>query len=646
MNTADTSTVRSSPDPSGDGGAAPGDAGPSRRPRPPVDWLWIAIATVVGWPVTSHVPFRNLDRSWQYAMSAIHGIDAGFGDPVVFNYGPLGFVASPMVGTGAPFFVASALLLVLVAGTSSLLYAALRLRAVTPMVAGPATAVVMLVAPTDQPVELCVLAGIVYVVVRTASATAAPFTSVEWWTMGAVVVALTMIKVSVGPALAVALVLTAAAAGRRAFAHAVGAAVVSTCAIWLVTGQSLGDLLDWLGGVAQVSIGHVSAMSKSDPDRNWQYATMTVVVVGAIIIAAPAVRGVLRDRQRDERLAVVAAVVISAFLAWFLFRQGFTRHASRSRMTFLSAIWMMAVLVPWRRLVPSARVAGGCIVTVALASFFVADGRSVVTMLDPTEPVAEFARSAAYAVDGPRRDTVERSARDAARADYAIPQQMLDRVGSASVHVDGTEIVATWAFDLSWAPMPSLQRYLGYTTDLDGRNAAWLESDDAPDFVLREFGGTIDGRLPTAESPAFQVALFCRYEPVDASPGWQLLERTRDRCGEPVEVVSQRVAAGEIVTVPEVDPDAALLVAYAPDRSLADVAASTIFKPLGHPTLTIDGQPWRVLPGTSATPALIGVPDGSPWSWQVGIEPTRPDQLSVDRPGHLRLLVLTLDRTP
>ena len=612
--------------------------------RPLVAWAWIALATVLGWPITSHVPFRNLDRSWQYAMSAIHDIEPGFGDPVVFNYGPLGFVANPMVGTGWQYIAGIVGLGVLVAGTASLLYATLRLRNVRVHAAGAATALFMLVSPNDQIVETCTIALIVYVVVRLAAGASQRAADSEWLALAVVVVALTMIKVSVGPALAVAMLVAGATAGRRALVTVVGGAAGAALIIWVGSGQSLSALDDWLGGVAQISVGHVNAMSKGDPDRNWQYVALAAISVGALLVAAPAVVKTVQGRHREGRLATLAALAIALFLAWFLFRQGFTRLASRSRLTFLAALWMLVVLMPWRQLASRRRFTGLCLAAVAAACFVNADGRGVADIFDPTRPAAEFARSGSYTLVPGRRDAVERTARDEARADYAIPQEMLDRIGTSTVHVDGTEIVATWAYELDWEPMPTLQRYLGYTADLDERNAAWLRSTDAPRFVLREFGGTIDGRFPNAESPAFNVAMFCRYEPVDSSPGWQLLELGTNRCGGPGELMSRRVTADEVVTLPGVGDDTALLIAFEPDTDIVDAVATAVFKPLDRPTMTIDGQPWRVITATVATPALVGVPEWSAWSWQVGTPPSMPGELSFDRSGRVRVLSLPVAR--
>lgn len=594
---------------------------------------WVAVASVVGWPVSSHVPFRDLDRSWQLGLSLVHEHDIDFGGDVVFTYGPLGFAAFPMLGTGGWYLVAAVLLGAMTVCASTAAFATLRLRRVSTHVAGAITALAMLLAPTTQVIEIPILFAVGYLVVRLLTVDASPLPPWAWAAAGCLGAAAVLAKVSIGPIVAVALVALSAAAGRRAFGSMTVGGVVAFTVLWIATGQALGDLWSWLRGVASVSSGHVAAMSTSDPDKNWEFAALAVLVVGAIAVGRHAARAAAGERSP---LPVVAGVVVTVVVGWFMFRQGFNRHATRSRLTFFALAWLIGVLMPWRHLLDTRRavavgVAAASVGTLLVvnANAFVAAGDSRFEQLNALRPTTELARTASYVAIPSRRDDRTELAIDAARSAYAIPGDMLDRIGSDTVHVDGTEIAATWAYDLNWTPIPTMQRYLGYTPFLDERNADFLRSDEAPRFILRAAGGTIDDRYPTSESPAYALAMFCRYRSVSATESWQLLERSTDRCGEAQVVETIEVDADQAFEYPEVETGEVLLMSIELDERLVDRIAELVLKPLRTPHLTTDELTWRLLPETAATPAIVEVPADSGWSWQLGVLP-RPDVVSVD----------------
>jgi hypothetical protein len=62
-------------------------------------------------------------------------------------------------------------------------------------------------------------------------------------------------------------------------------------------------------------------------------------------------------------------------------------------------------------------------------------------------------------------------------------------------------------------------------------NSQWLESPNAPKFVLQTQPKTIDSRITQWNSPKFQFDLLCKYKEILADQYWVLLEkRPQQRC--------------------------------------------------------------------------------------------------------------------
>ena len=309
--------------------------------------MWLALATVLGWSVFVHAPFANLDRSWAHGLSLVHLDGYRFGADVVFNYGPLGFVARPVVGTGALYPLAVLGTLVLTATAAWLVLATLDLLHDRGHVNGVLTLLIMLVAPLENLlIEMVVVFGAVWAVLyrRRRGALSVPVV----FALGVGTILLGLIKVSVLlPAVAV-LAVVAASSGRRPVGAAAAGGIVGFTVGWIGTGQSVSDVVAWLEGSAQVALGHVSAMNLDDPSRRWEYVAVGLLCVSGVFLV---VDGGTRDRvTRREYIGVILTALAGCVIGWFVVRQGFTRHGARTRLVFFTMAWMLIGWAPWPRL--------------------------------------------------------------------------------------------------------------------------------------------------------------------------------------------------------------------------------------------------------------------------------------------------------
>jgi hypothetical protein len=65
----------------------------------------VCCIALLGWPSSGHRPAVGLDPSWKLGATFTHVQGLTYGDDIVFNYGPLGFVSAPMVGGGRWFLL-------------------------------------------------------------------------------------------------------------------------------------------------------------------------------------------------------------------------------------------------------------------------------------------------------------------------------------------------------------------------------------------------------------------------------------------------------------------------------------------------------------------------------------------------------------
>lgn len=601
--------------------------------------FWIVAATMLGWSLFDHVPYVDLDRSWAHGLHLVHLEGHRFGDDVVFNYGPLGFIARPVAGTGAVYALGVLGTLVLTVIAAVLVYATLVSMSVRHVVVGPATAAIMLVAPFENLlVETLLVLGAV-ALVRARAHTPTGLVRIAALA-GVSVVALALIKVSVGlPGLFVVVVTTWVSV--RATVASIVAMGTTLLVVWVGTGQSLRDLLQWLRGTAELASGHVSAMNVGDGSRWWEYVVVAVIVViGAVLVFDAKSRRSLKLKA-SQRASTVVAVAVAVIIGWFVFRQGFTLHGPRTRLAFFAAAWILVGLAPWRRLSEQRRIGLVALTAVAACCFVIAAG-SLVRLVNPLTPVGDAVESARLVLSSGYRDMRVEDARRQMRVDYGVPASIIDRIGETPVLIDPYEISAAWAYDLEWVPLPTIQRYLGYTEYLDQLNAQLLGSARAPQFVLRQRFAVIQQRYAPAESPSYVTDLFCNYRVVDTSDRWDLLERSANRCGKSITITTQRVNPGEVVEIPR-RPGAATLFSVDFDDSLRNRVASMILKPFSNPHIEINDQRFRMLPATSSSPALIYPGDAADWDEGTGLV-ADAQTLTVDTPADITFYAVPVEQ--
>lgn len=558
--------------------------------------LVLALVTWRVWPAGSVLPSLGLDPSWKIGLhlAATHGLV--FGRDVAFTYGPLGFLAQPLTVTELTGALSIGFALAVWLALAVAVLAAAR-RTFPPVVAF-ALAYLVLCLPIQIPDALALLAFLATICVLELDQPPPSLLLVPAAGLFAAVALL--VKLNDG---AVVLALFALAAWRlrprRLVAEAVlgGSFVLSTVALWLLSGNPLGALPHWLGVSSEVIRGYSQTMALEAAGARSQY-----VWAGALLVAAAA----LLWRHLRRRVALWAATAL--FAVAFL-KEGFVRHDGHV-VIFFSAFAVALLAFGWqgRRL----RALAAFLVVAAASAVVATPELGLGDVLRPASSASAALSDARLVVDPARmRDAIDGS-RAAVRAQAGVDPALVRLVRGHTTAVVPEEISVAWAYGLRWRPEPTLQDYAAYDVALDEANARAIERDGAERVLQTVRWPGVDGTQPLLEAPATTFARLCRYRALRTAGSWTVLERTANRCGTAVALGSRTARAGERIAVPAPPRADEAVVAHVELRTpLATRLAQTVFKPVHLPKIVLGSTTYRFVAANAEGPLLLRLPAGS-----------------------------------
>jgi hypothetical protein len=517
--------------------------------RAPV-WPFGLLVAVLTWPVSMAPAGPGLDASWNAGLAM--GFEQGlhFGTELVFTYGPLGFLQSQFL-----WFDGLSVAAFLFSGTVYACFCVAvvwGLRRVLPLVASVAVAYLLLAVLllADQPLLLAALAALALLererrprVVWAFVVLAASFAAVE-----------ALIKLSTGPVIVVllALALVGARARPRQLAAFFGIFAAELLALWLLSGQSLAAVPDFLANTAQIVSGYSTAMLRDAEVPGWK-VTMATIAAVAISLALVVASWFGDYRDLRARRFAMAAMAVTAFI---VFKQGVVRTDAGHLSLFFSTTCLLWIAIPWGRRRWPVLLAG---VAAIVALSIPVRPETLPVKIDPVARARFAGEQVRTLVSSSRRQELTAKGRDGLRDLYALEPRMLAALRGRTVAVEPWEAAAAWAYDLEWQPLPVFQNYSAYTSELDRLNAEAASGADGPERILREYPPLVwpefetpnlDNRLFGWDPPAQARAVLCNFAPIETDERWQVLGRVRDRCGAERSLGSAEGAAGEPVPVP------------------------------------------------------------------------------------------------
>jgi hypothetical protein len=564
-------------------------------------------AVVLAWPLRSH-PRHSIDLSWQIGLHQAAQDGLRFGADILYTYGPLGFLTKPTPFVGPTSTIAFVAVAAVYLSLIVTMLAAAR-RLVPLWVAVIATFVlarqIVYIPPYEalqfvlfalgvdllrqdriaNPQRVAVVAGVLAAVAI----------------MGKVNVG---VFVAAGAGLVILTIFPRPLRGLLAYAASLGAGVL---ALWLVTGQRLDDLAPYVRASLELISGYSEAMGKDKPGQRLAIAAF-VVISGLVVWAAYRTSA---GWPRGRRLALAGLTALLLFALW---KHGFVR--SHFSATFTALGLALLVLMPrptrwWLEL---------AIFAIAAAGFVGTTPVSPLQYLNAPRSAIAFAGQARDSLLPWRWEAaVDRSRRDLQKK-FAIPPGILEQVAGRTVHIDPYAAAVVTAYPtFTWRPLPVFQSYSAYTPYLDEVNAALLRSGERPELILRWYQTRTDARRTAIlsvdfrnywfESPAATLERLCRYRETAATGVWQVLADTGRACGDGTPIGTVTAERGEVVQVPDApSPDQFVLVRI---RGLDDGLPGRLRTMLWKSPewfVTLDGEEFRLVPGTADSGLVLAVP--------------------------------------
>ena len=548
-------------------------------------------------------PLVGLDPSWTAGLAMATKEGLHFGNEIVFTYGPLGFLPNPFVWYGdlavLAFLYSAALH---VAFCVALVLALRRSLPILPSVL-IAFLIVALLPALEQSILVAVLVCLGVLERERSQRTinlfvvgGASFAAVE-----------ALVKLSSGPI--VVLVFLVAVIGVRARWWQVlgflGLLAAEILLLWVLAGQSLSTIPDFLENTWQVVSGYSAAMiTQADVGaRKVVLATLAAAIVTVGLVAASA-----GARYRDRR-AHWAATVLMGIAGFAVFKEGVVRTDTGHLSLYFSTACVLWIAVPWGRARWHWMVAGSAVIA---AMGVPVRPPGLPTNLNAIANVRYATDQFRTLVSGSRRAELTNQGRFAMELTYDVDQQMLADLRGHTVAIEPLETGVAWAYQLDWDPLPIFQNYQAYTSKLDEANAGAVESPTGPDRILRENlfpespTGDTDNRYPGWDPPAQARAILCNFVPLHTSARWQVLGRTSNRCSSPQLIRSVDASPGTTVPVPEPGRDEVVFVRiYGAGVSGLERLSTFLLHARTRRVVVNGAQSYRLIPGTATDGLLL-----------------------------------------
>jgi hypothetical protein len=517
-------------------------------------WVGGLIVALLGWRVGMNPPGVGLDASWNAGLAM--GVHDGlhWGKDLVWTYGPLGFLQTQLV-----WFTDQTVLTFLYQGLLHVIFCVALVWALGRRLPLLLACVGAFVAVTVLPLlELSLLSAVIASFWLLEEPRSDRFLNAFVIAAATFAAPAALIKLSTGPLVPVVLLiaLIGARVGGRRIALFVGVLVVELLVLWLLAGQSLGDIPAFVRHSIQISSGYSAAMLRSTEVASWKVTAATLGAIG-VSLALVACAWLAPYRDRRGRWAGTLLVALAAFA---IYKEGVVRvDAGHLTVYFANAcvLWIAVGFAAGRRwFIPA----------VALLVFLASLPLRPAGTADNLNPFSNlhYAFDQARNLASPgRRAAAMEEGRRGLKATYALEPGALAAVRGHTVAVEPWEAGAAWAYHLDWLPQPVFQNYSAYTPALDRMNAATIESPDGPERLLRENAQVVDAEFPTPDidnrflgwdPPERARAVLCNFAPLYTSERWQVLGRVPDHCGPERALGTVEAAAGQSIPVPAPEP--------------------------------------------------------------------------------------------
>jgi hypothetical protein len=558
------------------------------------------IITLCTWQEFPLPPGLGLDPSWGAGLQMAVHEGLVFGRDVVFTYGPFGFLSVPTLwfdGLGSLAFAYS--VLVHFAACTLVLWAANRIFA------RPVAFFVAILASSflGPPLVLVALFGSVSVAAGWVGGRIErlfPFLIAVLAAFGF------LVKVNFGVEIvaigAVALLASPWPRSLSRLAAFAATFVASLLVLWLLAGQPLGALPDYVSLSNAVISGHSEAMPLTEPGPGSQVIFALVVIVGFVV----ATWMLNADQERRQRVMLTLMIALFGF---FSFKEGFVRQDDGHIGLFASAIVSAWFVLGWKRELRWPGIVSLAVVLAVAASFQPGS-------IDPIGKYEKAQEQITTMLDSGKRHQITEEGRHNILTGTGVEANIVSKLPGSTVHLAPYETTVAWALGVTWKPLPIFQDYLAYRSQLDRANADMARSSDGPDLILQRVDtGAIDGRYSGFNAPEANLAILCHYSPEVINGEWMLLRKGNDRCGAERPLGEAHGNFGEPIAVPQGPPNSVVVArVHGAEVGGLERIRSFLFraKPRFIELITKPGTGspgyYRLVPGTAQDGLIMSAP--------------------------------------
>ena len=551
-----------------------------------VAWILPVLGVfLLGWQALQLQPEVGLDNSWSAGLSMAIQMGIGFGNHLVFTYGPLGFLGTNQLWYADTGELALLYLIILRLALAAAVYLAAR-RSYG--VLGGFLIAVLVISTIGSDVAIALLIAAVWMLQHPLQARTSTLLIA---CAGALAAFELLIKVSVGGELAVmvgVLALSMAGSWRRHVLAAAAGFGLMLLLGWEGSGQSLGALPDFVHNSARIISGYSSAMVLDERALHWQYPVALIAFLLGLGGALYATSGA-PTRQR------VGAVGLWVVFAFFGFKEGFQRHDVGH-----AAIYFGGLLGGFLayRMRPGGRLIGLGLLGALLAFAFAAQNQTFSEVVDPFGNTEMAVTQIKQVLDASERNRTIAAGRADVIANMPLDAETLALVRGRTVAVAPYEAVLAWAYRLRWKPLPVFQSYSAYTSGLDQLDAATVASAGAPERILLTDAPGVDGRIGQFDEPLTERTILCRYRELHVG-SVDVLGRGPNRCGRAVVVAVVKAAWGQQLAVP-VPPKHTLVIVHIGGVTVGGAERlDAFFYKARERFVLVNGVSHRLVPGTA-----------------------------------------------
>lgn len=492
-------------------------------------------------PFIPILPASGLDPSYSLALNQALAQGYAFGRDIVFTYGPL---SSIYTANYHPF---TDKLMLAGSGYLSIIYSLAIVLIITPNNPGLIVSLIALLAGLNYSREALFLSAALCVGIASYKVASsmrnlhdrhhhAILVAVLFSAFGLLsVVKGSLIPITTGVTI-IACIFFIAQGFRLCAISCVVSHITSLCIFWLVSGQSLRDLPNYIFGVASLSSGFTAAMSL----HGNSYEALAYLIASMILIIS---MGICKSITYISRIYLIAVLLLFLFLS---FKYGFVRHDAHAEVAGASILFaaLISSFLHDSNLKPIV-VIGALITWVYIDSHY--RNSSTLTAFQKLKSTYAYVwhgmKRRAEEPGWPRRDYF------LALSDIRSKQQFPHLPGTTDIYsYDQALLIAS---DNVWSPRPVFQSYSAYTPYLVNINRDHLLGASAPDNIFFKIQ-PIDERLPSLDDGPSWPILIEKYKFSRFHDEYLILEKRAIGYSvpEPHEIFSKKHTFGEKVMVP------------------------------------------------------------------------------------------------